>query len=158
MTLNEEQKQKVIGWIKEGRKLSEIQNLIDAEFGMRMTYMEVRFLVDDLKVMPIDNDSEKSTEKKQPQVKPKDDKAETKKDDEVEVLSEVSVTIDKMTKPGAVMSGNVRFSDGVTAEWYVDEMGRLGLVASKPGYRPSEQDVKKFQVELQKQLSGLGYI
>jgi len=157
MTLNEEQKQKVIGWIKEGRKLSEIQNLIATEFGIRLTYMEVRLLVDDLKVMPIDNESEKKAEKKQPQVKPEDD-AESKENEDVEVLSNVSVTIDKMTRPGAVMSGSVRFSDGVTAEWYVDEMGRLALMASKPGYRPSEQDVKKFQIELQKQLSGSGYI
>ncbi len=157
MTLNEEQKQKVIGWIKEGRKLSEIQNLIATEFGIRLTYMEVRLLVDDLKVMPIDNESEKKAEKKQPQVKPEDD-AESKENEDVEVLSNVSVTIDKMTRPGSVMSGSVRFSDGVTAEWYVDEMGRLALMASKPGYRPSEQDVKKFQIELQKQLSGSGYI
>jgi len=157
MTLNEEQKQKVIGWIKEGRKLSEIQNLIATEFGIRLTYMEVRLLVDDLKVMPIDNESEKKAEKKQPQVKPEDD-AEAKENEDVEVLSNVSVTIDKMTRPGSVMSGSVRFSDGVTAEWYVDEMGRLALMASKPGYRPSEQDVKKFQIELQKQLSGSGYI
>src|SRR6187402_2513983 len=50
MNLNESQKQAVASWVAEGQKLSEIQNRLVAEFGARLTYMEVRFLVDDLKL------------------------------------------------------------------------------------------------------------
>ena len=50
MKLDDEQKQKVSGWIEEGLKLSEIQDKLNSEFGFRMTYMEVRFLIDDLGV------------------------------------------------------------------------------------------------------------
>lgn len=160
MTLDEEKKQKVIGWIKEGRKLSEIQNLLASEFGIRMTYMEVRLLIDDLKVMPVDNEIKNDKKADSSKEKPQDKATKEKKEDEVEEppeFSDVSVTIDEVTRPGAVMSGRVKFSDGVVAEWYFDEMGRLGLVTSQPGYRPSERDVKKFQVALQKQLNRLGY-
>ena len=41
-------------WIADGMKLSEIQNKLDAEFGVSMTYMEVRFLMDDLSLKPVD--------------------------------------------------------------------------------------------------------
>lgn len=160
MNLDDEKKQKVISWIKEGRKLSEIQNLLASEFGIRLTYMEVRLLVDDLKVMPVDTEQEK--EKKTVNAKQEAEKSASKKDDakaeETEVLSDVSVSVDEVTRPGAVMSGRVKFSDGVSAEWYFDEMGRLGLITSRQDYRPSDQDVRKFQVELQKQLRKLGYI
>src|SRR5262245_47517741 len=54
MNLDDAQKQKVTGWIKEGLKLSEIQCNLASEFGIHLTYMEVRFLVDDLKLTPKD--------------------------------------------------------------------------------------------------------
>ncbi|MGC8830378.1 MAG: hypothetical protein ACP5MG_04735 [Verrucomicrobiia bacterium] len=159
MNLDEEKKQKVIGWIKEGRKLSEIQNLLASEFGIRLTYMEVRLLVDDLNVMPVDTEPEK--EKPLGSGKQKSEKSANNKVDNdaenTEVLTDVSVTVDDVTRPGAVMSGRVRFSDGVSGEWYFDEMGRLGLITSRKDYRPSEQDLRKFQIELQNQLRKLGY-
>jgi transposase len=54
MHLTDEQKQKVAAWIADGAKLSDIQNRIAEEFDIRLTYMDVRFLADDLKVMPKD--------------------------------------------------------------------------------------------------------
>jgi hypothetical protein len=60
------------------------------------------------------------------------------------------VTIDQITRPGAMVSGRTTFSDGQTAEWYLDQTGRLGLNPSTPGYRPSQQDVMDFQMELEK--------
>ena len=54
MNLDEAQRAKVAGWIAEGLKLSEIQNRLSTELGVRMTYMEVRLLVDDLKLTPKD--------------------------------------------------------------------------------------------------------
>jgi hypothetical protein len=54
MELSEEQKKTVAVWIAEGLKLSEIQERMGEAWGLRMTYMEARFLVDDLKLMPKD--------------------------------------------------------------------------------------------------------
>src|SRR6266446_7466069 len=54
MQLTDEQKQKVAGWIADGMKLSDIQAQLGEVFGVRLTYMDVRLLVDDLKLMPKD--------------------------------------------------------------------------------------------------------
>ena len=62
----------------------------------------------------------------------------------------VSVTIDQITRPGAMISGRTTFSDGQTAAWYLDQAGRLGLDATTAGYRPSQPDVIAFQTELEK--------
>ena len=51
MNLNDAQKKSVVEWIAQGLKLSEIQRRINSEFGIVMTYIEVRFLVDDLKAL-----------------------------------------------------------------------------------------------------------
>lgn len=48
MSLNESQKNTVVEWVNNGASLSEIQTKIAEEFGIKMTYMDVRFLVDDL--------------------------------------------------------------------------------------------------------------
>src|SRR6266404_2797197 len=54
MNLDEGQRKKVAEWIGQGLKLSEIQTRLVSELGVKMTYMDVRFLVDDLKLVPKD--------------------------------------------------------------------------------------------------------
>ena len=54
MNLDEAQRHKIAEWIAHGLKLSEIQDRLASEFGLRLTYMEVRLLVDDLKLIPKD--------------------------------------------------------------------------------------------------------
>src|SRR5262245_29048463 len=54
MTLDDTQKTKVAGWIAEGLNLSGIQKRLASEFSIHLTYMEVRLLVDDLKLTPRD--------------------------------------------------------------------------------------------------------
>src|SRR6185369_15648484 len=54
MNLDEAQRKKVAEWIAQGLQLSEIQNRLGSELGLRLTYMEVRLLVDDLKLTPKD--------------------------------------------------------------------------------------------------------
>lgn len=73
--------------------------------------------------------------------------------------SNVTVTVDKVTLiPGAVASGTVTFSDGVTAKWIVDQYGRPGLTdVSKPGYRPSATDGQAFMQELSAALQRRGF-
>src|SRR5688572_27936460 len=54
MNLNEEQKKRVSGWITEGLKLSDIQRRLDKEFGLKLTYLETRLLIDELKLVSTD--------------------------------------------------------------------------------------------------------
>ena len=73
--------------------------------------------------------------------------------------SKVAVTLDKATLiPGAVASGSVTFSDGVTGQWVVDQYGRPGFTKiSQPGYRPSPADAQGFMQELSRALQQRGF-
>jgi hypothetical protein len=43
------------------------------------------------------------------------------------------------------------------AEWYFDQMGRLGLIPQQPGYRPPPSDLQQFQSLLDSELSKMGF-
>jgi hypothetical protein len=156
MNLTEEQRQRVTAWILEGAKLSEIQNRLLSEFNLKFTYMEVRFLVDDLKLTPKDPEPPKAVAP--PATAPTKLTAE-KNPAPVGTLpaAGVSVSVDQITKPGAMISGTVKFSDGQTADWYLDQTGRLGVVPKQAGYKPSAADVQDFQIALQQEVAKLGY-
>ena len=62
MTLDDAQKQTVRQWIDDGMKVAEIQDKLVEAFDIKMTYMEVRFLVDDLGVIPKDPEPEQKPE------------------------------------------------------------------------------------------------
>ena len=59
MNLDEAQTRKVGEWIAEGLKLNDIQVRLAKEWGINMTYLEVRFLIDDLKLRPKDQERPK---------------------------------------------------------------------------------------------------
>jgi hypothetical protein len=73
--------------------------------------------------------------------------------------STLTVTVDKATLiPGAIASGSVTFSDGVTGNWMVDQYGRPGFTkVSQPGYRPSPADAQAFMQELSAALQQRGF-
>ena len=127
--------------------------------------MEVRFLVDDLKLTPKDPIPQKSepaaTPAPTPAVPLPPASATAVEPLPVEptptVGGNVSVTVDAVTRPGAMVSGNVTFSDGQSAGWYMDQMGRLGVVAKTQGYKPSAADVQAFQQALEAEFSKLGF-
>ena len=188
--LNESQKDKVRQWAAEGAGLSEIQRRIKEEFGISMTYMDVRFMMLDLHadvkdkpepksadqgsgvrdqgsgisdqgsgISDQDSDADRQTDKPS--------NGQTAEDDEAEADGytppgmdggNVTVELDRVVRAGAIASGSVTFSDGVTGSWYVDQMGRLGITkVSKPGYQPSREDIEAFQMELQAKLAGGAY-
>ena len=156
MNLDESQKAKVAAWINEGLKLSEIQKRLEAEFGLRPTYMEVRFLIDDLKLMPKDPEppappAPDAVTPSAPLAQPAPAAAGAAG------AGRVSVELDKIPRPGALVNGSVTFSDGKTAAWYLDQTGRLGLTPAQEGYKPTAEDVKAFQLELQTQLQKMGF-
>jgi hypothetical protein len=157
MNLDEAQRQRVTAWILEGAKLSDIQSRLAAEFGLRLTYMEVRLLVDDLKLTPKDPEPPKiAAPAPAPPLKPTDTKGVPLSAEPTPAAGKVSVSVDQLTRPGAVASGKVTFSDGQTADWYLDQTGRLGVVPKQQGYKPSAADVQQFQAALQTELARMG--
>jgi len=69
----------------------------------------------------------------------------------------VTVEVDTIAQPHAMVSGHVTFSDGEKADWYIDHQGRPGMSARTPGYRPTQQDITDFQVKLDAALRQAGY-
>ena len=66
-----------------------------------------------------------------------------------ETAADTVVEVSKLARPGMMLSGTVKFASGSTAEWYVDNMGRLGL-ENLVGEKPTQEDIEKFQIELDK--------
>lgn len=165
MNLDESQRQRVAAWIADGLKLSDIQNRIASELGVRLTYMEVRFLVDDLKLTPKDPEPPKPTVPTPASplapnapVAPVPAPPLTPSPSDIpQPAGGVSVTVDQLAKPGALVSGKVTFSDGQKADWYLDQTGRLGVVPAQQGYKPAAADMQEFQLALQDELAKMGF-
>jgi hypothetical protein len=164
MNLDEAQRKKVAEWITQGLKLAEIQNRLASELGLTMTYMDVRLLVDDLKLIPKDAEPPKPIEpglsalgagSRPPSAQPSP--AVPKPGQPAGGPGSVSVSVDKLARPGALVSGKVTFSDGHTADWRLDQTGQLGLISQQPGYRPPAADLQQFQAALDAELRKLGF-
>lgn len=149
MDLTDSQKAAVAAWVKEGKSLADVQNQLREEFDLSLTYMDVRFLVDDLDIT--------FEEPEEPEA----DEAEAAADapaEEPEVMGGVHVEVNPVTPPGALVAGTVRFSDGKSLGWQLSAAGQLGLVpGDDPDYRPSPEDVQEFQTQLQEVLQKQGY-
>ena len=167
MDLTEEQKEAVGTWVAAGASIADVQKRLNEEFQVGLTFMEARFLIDDLEL----NLKERAKPAETPNfgapaggsgkpgsaagaARPPGDEVF---DLEPEGTGSVSVEVDKITRPGAVVSGTVVFSDGVKATWALDQMGRLALDAGSPGYQPSPEDIEVFQQELSRQLQKQGF-
>lgn len=160
MQLNDTQKDAVRKWIAEGCGLTEIQKRLNDEFKLSVTFLDLRFLVLDLGLTIKEQEKKTNAGLDLAKAAPGHPGAEAA-DMEPESLGPesaggVSVTLDRIVKPGSVVSGTVRFSDGVSASWMLDQLGRLALDAGKPNYRPSPEDVQAFQVELRNLLQSRG--
>jgi hypothetical protein len=170
MKLTPEQKQAVTSWIAAGEGLSAVQKRLADEFQISMTYMDVRFLVDDLGLELVEAPKKRSTAPTdlsqgpahQPAPPPdEDDALPTGSEGFDEVADEapisgVKVDTDALIRPGAMISGTASFSDGQTAKWAIDQHGRLLFDPATKGYRPSQQDLQDFQLELQAVLERKG--
>ena len=70
MQLDDQQKKIVAGWIEEGLDLSAIQARLESELNISMTYMDVRFLVGDLELMPRDEEESADEEDDEVEAEP----------------------------------------------------------------------------------------
>jgi hypothetical protein len=177
MELSQQQREAVSQWIAAGESLAVVQRRLREEFSLSMTYMEVRFLVDDLglelktpekpKPAPTADTALAASPQADPLATPgaeppaaADDEFAADLADELakpDAPGAVKVDVDRIMRPGTVVSGSVTFSDGKSATWALDQMGRLMLDAGKAGYKPSQADIAAFQQELSAQLQRHGY-
>ena len=194
MTLSPEQRAAVAKWVASGDSLAAIQRKLTEELKLSMTYMEVRFLVDDLGLELKSPAPAKPVAQPQPAAPAEppakkglfgklkdavtggsDEPAEAELPPEDALLDEdlpsdlppeesapagatnVKVEVDRLTRPGTLVSGTVTFSDGVSAKWAMDQYGRLMLEAANKAYKPSQAYIQAFQAELGAQLQRMGY-
>jgi hypothetical protein len=173
MKLTPEQTNIITGWVAAGDSLSAIQKKLADELKLSMTYMDVRFLVDDLNLSlkdPAPKADASDVSKVPPQPAAASPAAEADLP-EGELPPEdlplddgagapvVTVEVDKVTLiPGAMASGTVNFPGGVTGKWIVDNQGRPALTdVSQPGYKPSQETVQAFMQELSAAFQARGY-
>lgn len=150
MKLTEDQTIQLKRWLEEGLNLSKIQDRLQKEWNLSLTYMDLRFLIDDLGL----NITEK-TSKKDIEIASASQFSE--EDSLLHQAGGVTVTLDAVTRPGTVVSGQVTFSDGIKGNWHLDQMGRIALSPSEHGYKPSAEDIKEFQKALQDELHRAGF-
>ena len=151
--------------------LSEIQKQVNAEFKLKLTYMEIRILASELE--NVDWTKGDPNQPKPAEAKPEEAPAGAGEgsspddgfppengaapDDLPPVpgegdaapggIGKAVVELSKLARPGMMLSGTVTFPSGSSAEWYVDQMGRLGLENLK-GEKPTAVDIQAFQIEL----------
>lgn len=154
--LEQEIKRFVAAKLAEGESLSNIQNMVNAEFDQHMTYMDLRILASSLDVdwQALDPNAKKAAAPAEAEAAPAQDEtpaAAPESPAQDAASGDTVVEVGKLARPGMMFSGTVKFASGSTAEWYVDSMGRLGL-ENLVGEKPTQDDVEKFQIELDKAI------
>lgn len=176
--LTSEQIESVKSWLADGLGVAEVQSKLEELFGLHMRYMDVRFLIDDIGAEIKENTpapkpspvaETEAMDKTRPQADDvaefsandggvaedalEDQQNEAPQGENSDACGKVVVSVSPIQRPGALAGGDVTFSDGVKAEWVVDQMGRLSLMSTPQGYTPPQADIPVFQRELQAQLS-----
>jgi hypothetical protein len=144
MKVSAEQKTKISEWVVAGVSISQIQQRLAEEFDLKLTYMDTRFMIDDLGLELVEQ-------------RPSQPTLEVVPEPAMGEPGSVSVELDRITQPGAVASGSVVFSDGRKSSWALDQQGRLMLDAASEGYRPGKEDLEVFQQELGRVLEQGGF-
>ena len=185
MQLTAQQEALVRAWAAEGASLSDIQTRLADECGVRLSYLDTRFLLIDLKVdlaekperkAPPAADLSQPADDEYGAAPPLPDSRDPDAPDDVPDASgsdapadspapsdpgapagSVQVELDRIQRPGFAASGSITCSDGVRGEWGIDAYGRLALAfPERKGYRPSPADQQAFMDKLRDLLSG-GY-
>jgi hypothetical protein len=148
---NDERKQVVRQLLKEGCTLSEIQDSLRKDQGDSITYMELRLLLSEMPDV-------KLPEKEPPKPPPASANAAAKSvaAETASPSAKLSISVDQMPAPGAMLSGYARFSSGAKAHWFLDEMGRLGLEPELGASKPTQKDMQEFSTELRRMIQQHG--
>jgi hypothetical protein len=135
---NEERKQLVRELLAKGQTLSQIQDYLRNEKNDSITYMELRLLLSEMPDV-------KLPEKETPKPAPPTPEPKT-------APGKLSISVDQMPAPGAMLSGYARFASGAKAHWFLDESGRLGLEPELGSEKPTQKDMQEFSTELRRML------
>jgi len=147
--------------LQKGESLSDIQKMVNEKFSVHLTYMDIRILASELETIDWEALDPRAQEAKAKRAKEEAEKAAAAETPEAAeavaadgaeaaapATGKTVVELSKLARPGMMLSGTVKFASGSTAEWYIDQMGRLGLENLK-GEKPTPEDVEAFQIELE---------
>ena len=143
-----------------GVRLSDIQNMLAEELDCKMTFLELRLMAAELEDVdwskfdpnekksdaPVTDASAAPAAAEAEETAAAD--AAPAEDAPAAAAGKTTVELSRLSRPGAMAHGTVNFGSGASAEWLIDEMGRLGL--DKVNGEPTENDIAEFQVELRK--------
>ena len=169
-----------------GVSLSDVQTKLAEEYGVKMTYFELRMLAMGLAVDWEKQDKPKPAAAPAPVVsaapqeaaadddgmaaaddfnaddaedmetEPADDGDDEEPEDGDAAEGETKIVLDETPHPGAALSGTAIFASGASGKWALSRNGRLGFEPDEGSAEPDENDWQLFQAELQKTLQGLG--
>ena len=172
MDITELQKSTIAERVKKGETIAIIQRRLREEMELSLTYMDVRFLVDDLNLVYSEPDEVSQIEEENAgNVEPVEacqiEKENAANVEPVEAIDAIEVpelvcsvqeNVDPVTPPGSLVCGTVNFSDGKQMSWQLSAAGQLALVpGDDPEYRPNPEDMQEFQTQLQQVLQKHGY-
>ncbi len=162
-SLSAEQITQIQAWADEGDGISEIQKKLRDDLEMRVTYLETRFLLEDLKI------ELKPTQVPEPEPEPETETGAGETEAQADAGLDhdaagegpenvgVKVTLDAVLRPGAIISGKADFGGGNISSWWLDQSGRLGMDPGDPAFRPSEEQLIAFQSELRAVIQKSGF-
>ena len=130
-----------------GIKLGDIQKLLEHELNVPMTYLDLRLLASELE--------EVDWEKQEPPAPPADEEVDLSAVEEEKTAppsDTVQVTVSKLARPDAAMSGNYECPSGAKGEWMIDNFGRPGLIPAPDSPKPTAEEMRQFQEALVNKL------
>ncbi|MBO4345390.1 MAG: hypothetical protein J5833_06530 [Victivallales bacterium] len=174
---NQERDELIMEKLNSGMSLSDLQKLLDSEYGIKLTYFDLRMIVSELRIEWDKQEKKRKpaiavTPTPQPQPAPTpapapkqeeafggemaneeatEEEGDIAEDDAEDAADgETTVTVDDVPMRGAVMSGSVKFASGASGKWMMNRMGQLGLASLDEGSeQPTQDDLMLFQQELQ---------
>lgn len=159
-SLSDEQVAQIRAWAESGDGLAEIQKKLRTEMGLSVTYLETRFLLEDLAVELLPTPAPEP-EKAPPGEEGADfgDSPDGEGAGSADALKPegVKVSLDQVLRPGALLSGKADFGGGKVVSWWLDQMGRLGMDGGDPDFRPTEEQARSFQMELSRLVQQSGF-
>jgi len=160
-SLSDDQISTIKAWAESGDVLADIQKKLNDDMEVKVTYLETRFLLEDLKIELLPEPVPEPEAEEEPEGASSEADGEAipgdPESDKIPAEDEAAVTIDKLLRPGALVSGKVTFAGGNSAAWWLDQMGQLGMDPVGEEFKPNEAQMMSFQKELQAaiQQSGL---
>lgn len=133
--------------LNEGQTLNDIHKILSDEHSVKMTFMELRLLSSEIEDMDWSQFDPKKEE-------PEEDENSEVNEVSGEVQSGTQIEMNKVQRPGAMMSGSVVFLSGVKGEWVIDQYGSLDLGLEDENQQPTEEDMEDFQITLRQKLQG----